>query len=435
MPIFLYFICGTPTTAWCAKQYHVHTRDPKQRTPGRQEAECVNLTAAPLGRPPRIPFLYLSPVKRLSNPFEESSFKMENFDASLSPYFRALLGPRDTRVKGWFLLDNYIPTFICTAIYLLVVWLGPKYMKTRQPFSCRGILVVYNLGLTLLSLFMFYEVNSEAWARFLQPAEVKFMDPGVDTAIGNNDDEVGLHYLQVYSRGSPSAISRPAVPPGNLLELVTGVWENNYNYFCQGTRSAGEADMKIIEVLWWYYFSKLIEFMDTFFFILRKNNHQITVLHVYHHATMLNIWWFVMNWVPCGHSYFGATLNSFIHVLMYSYYGLSSIPSMRPYLWWKKYITQGQLLQFVLTIIQTSCGVIWPCTFPLGWLYFQIGYMISLIALFTNFYIQTYNKKSASRRKERLREHQNGSVAAVNGHTTSFSSLENNVKLRKQRKD
>lgn len=45
-------------------------------------------------------------------------------------------------------------------------------------------------------------------------------------------------------------------------------------------------------------------------------------------------------------------------------------------------------LQFVLTIIQTSCGVVWPCTFPLGWLYFQIGYMISLIALFTNFYIQ-----------------------------------------------
>ncbi|KYO47158.1 elongation of very long chain fatty acids protein 5 isoform B [Alligator mississippiensis] len=165
--------------------------------------------------------------------------------------------------------------------------------------------------------------------------------------------------------------------------------------------------MKIIRVLWWYYFSKLIEFMDTFFFILRKNNHQITFLHVYHHATMLNIWWFVMNWVPCGHSYFGATLNSFIHVLMYSYYGLSTIPAMRPYLWWKKYITQGQLTQFVLTIFQTSCGVVWPCPFPLGWLYFQISYMISLIILFTNFYIQTYNKKASSRRKE----YQNGSTA------------------------
>ncbi|XP_032196159.1 elongation of very long chain fatty acids protein 5 isoform X3 [Mustela erminea] len=324
---------------------------------------------------------------------------MENFDASRSTYFKALLGPRDTRVKGWFLLDNYIPTFICSVIYLLIVWLGPKYMKNRQPFSCRRILVVYNLGLTLLSLYMFCEVGR--------------VQPRQSSPLSSHPTE---------EQGLPSS------------RLVTGVWENSYNFFCQGTHSAGEADMKIIRVLWWYYFSKLIEFMDTFFFILRKNNHQITVLHVYHHATMLNIWWFVMNWVPCGHSYFGATLNSFIHVLMYSYYGLSSVPSMRPYLWWKKYITQGQLLQFVLTIIQTSCGVIWSCTFPLGWLYFQIGYMISLIALFTNFYIQTY-KNGASRRKEHLKDHQNGSVAAVNGHTNSFSSLENNVKPRKQRKD
>ncbi|XP_053457474.1 elongation of very long chain fatty acids protein 5 isoform X2 [Nycticebus coucang] len=237
-----------------------------------------------------------------------------------------------------------------------------------------------------------------------------------------------------------SAATAAAAAPQNCSypsgqALVTGVWEGRYNFFCQGTRSAGESDTKIIRVLWWYYFSKLIEFMDTFFFILRKNNHQITVLHVYHHASMLNIWWFVMNWVPCGHSYFGATLNSFIHVLMYSYYGLSSVPSMRPYLWWKKYITQGQLLQFVLTIVQTSCGVIWPCTFPLGWLYFQIGYMISLIALFTNFYIQTYNRKGASWRKDHLKDHQNGSVAAANGHTNSFSYLENNVKPRKPRKD
>lgn len=58
---------------------------------------------------------------------------------------------------------------------------------------------------------------------------------------------------------------------------------------------------QITNVLWWYYFSKLIEFMDTFFFILRKNNHQVTFLHIYHHISMFNIWWFVMNWIPCGH--------------------------------------------------------------------------------------------------------------------------------------
>ena len=44
-------------------------------------------------------------------------------------------------------------------------------------------------------------------------------------------------------------------------------------------------------------------------------------------------------------------------------------------------------------------------------------------------------KKGVSRRRERQKDHQNGSVAAVNGHTSGFSSLENNVKPRKQRKD
>lgn len=48
---------------------------------------------------------------------------------------------------------------------------------------------------------------------------------------------------------------------------------------------------------------------------------------------------------------------------------------------------------------------------------------------------QTYNKKGASRRKEHLKDHQNGSATAVNGHTSSFSALENSVKPRKQRKD
>ena len=34
-----------------AKQCHVRTRDPNQRTPGRREAERANLTAVPRGRP------------------------------------------------------------------------------------------------------------------------------------------------------------------------------------------------------------------------------------------------------------------------------------------------------------------------------------------------------------------------------------------------
>ena len=51
MPIFIYFICGMPTTAWRAKRCHVRTRDSNRWTPGHREAECANFTTAPLGQP------------------------------------------------------------------------------------------------------------------------------------------------------------------------------------------------------------------------------------------------------------------------------------------------------------------------------------------------------------------------------------------------
>lgn len=62
-------------------------------------------------------------------------------------------------MRGWLLLDTYLPTLALTVTYLLIVWTGPKYMKHRQPYSCRGAMMLYNLGLTLLSFYMFYEVN------------------------------------------------------------------------------------------------------------------------------------------------------------------------------------------------------------------------------------------------------------------------------------
>nr|ALE14477.1 polyunsaturated fatty acid elongase 5 [Boleophthalmus boddarti] len=275
---------------------------------------------------------------------------MATFNDNLNNHLESWIGPKDPRVRGWLLLDNYLPTFAFTVLYLLIVWMGPKYMKNRPPFSCRGLLLIYNVGLTLLSIYMFWELASAAWY-------------------------------------------------------------GSYSVYCQNTHSAPDIiNIKVMKALWWYYFSKLIEFMDTFFFILRKNNHQITFLHIYHHTTMLNIWWFVLNWIPCGHSFFGATVNSFVHVVMYSYYGLSSIPAMRPYLWWKKYLTQLQLIQFFLTVAQSSFAIIWPCGFPLGWTYFQICYMFTLIVFFTNFYFQTYKKRIVS-----SKEHQNGS-GATKGH-------------------
>lgn len=66
----------------------------------------------------------------------------------------------DARVRGWFLLDSYLPTFFLTGAYLLCIWLGNKFMKNRPPFSLRPHLIVYNLGITLLSFYMLIEVSA-----------------------------------------------------------------------------------------------------------------------------------------------------------------------------------------------------------------------------------------------------------------------------------
>ncbi|KAF7691831.1 elongation of very long chain fatty acids protein 2 [Silurus meridionalis] len=266
-----------------------------------------------------------------------------------------LFGERDPRVRGWLLLDSCTPTLVLTFIYLLIVYLGPKYMKNRMAYSLKNVLLLYNCSVTMLSFYM-------------------------------------------------------------LVELISATWSAGYKLKCQGLFESGEGDIRVAKVLWWYYFSKLIEFLDTIFFILRKKNNQITFLHVYHHASMFNIWWCVLNWIPCGQSFFGPTLNSFIHVLMYSYYSLSTIPSMHKYLWWKRYLTQAQLVQFILTITHTLSALIFPCGFPLGCLFFQSSYMVTLVILFINFYMQTYRKKPARDDKAReMMRNLNGISSCVNG--------------------
>ena len=47
-------------------------------------------------------------------------------------------------------------------------------------------------------------------------------------------------------------------------------------------------------------------------------------------------------------------INSFIHIVMYTYYGLSVFPSLRKYLWWKRYLTQLQLVRNMLRNIMTA---------------------------------------------------------------------------------
>lgn len=132
--------------------------------------------------------------------------------------------------------------------------------------------------------------------------------------------------------------------------------------------------------------------------VLRKKDDQITFLHVFHHVSMLNIWWFCILLVPGGQSWFCTSLNSLVHVVMYTYYLLNLFPSMKKHLWWKKYITQLQLVQFALIFINSMYTVLSGCDFPAWSAMFLSGYTIVLIFLFGHFYLSAYISGKRSNR-------------------------------------
>lgn len=147
-------------------------------------------------------------------------------------------------------------------------------------------------------------------------------------------------------------------------------------------------------VIWVHYCDKYLEFFDTYFMVLRGRMDQVSFLHVYHHFSITWGWYAAIRLFPGGDSYFGAFLNSFIHVLMYSYYALALLKIPCP---WKRFLTQAQLLQFT-TVVVYSCFslAMWPRE-ETEWKHviciaIQVWEMGSLFVLFYFFYRKSYGK-------------------------------------------
>lgn len=178
-------------------------------------------------------------------------------------------------------------------------------------------------------------------------------------------------------------------------EALRQAYKLNYGLFCNAyddtPRSQGMAN-----IVWIFYVSKAYEFIDTVIMILRKKFEQVSFLHVYHHVTIFSIWWFLAYRVPTGEVYYSVALNSFVHVVMYSYYLGTCFKIQFP---WKKYITSFQMFQFVTMMCQASwdlyndCYSREPC-----WVLFY--YMITLLALFANFFRKSYGSKRSRGEKK-----------------------------------
>ena len=141
--------------------------------------------------------------------------------------------------------------------------------------------------------------------------------------------------------------------------------------------------------------------MDTVFFALRKKYSHITVLHLYHHITVPIFGWLIMKinpMIPCVRLFI--IMNTFIHFVMYSYYFLAAFgPNIRKYLWWKRYITQMQLGQFIVLGFYGLLMFLFQEGYPQFWFWIAFPQPLFFFYMFYDFYKKAYPDSSPQYQK------------------------------------
>ncbi|XP_046733761.1 elongation of very long chain fatty acids protein 7-like [Diprion similis] len=262
----------------------------------------------------------------------------------------------DPRTNEWFLISGIGPITIITMAYLYICTsAGKRYMKDKQPYDLRNILIGYNFIQVLISIYLFKEA------------------------------------------------------------LMAG-WLYDFSYKCQPTDySESSTAMRISRAYHVYFLSKLSELLDTVFFVLRKKERQISFLHLYHHTLMLWTTWIGVRYFSgVIHLTFTGLLNSFVHIIMYSYYMLTAFgPEMQKFLVWKKYVTILQIVQFGVITLHTAQLFFIECDVPKTLAILALLNSSLFLYLFSSFYIQNYRKGDANGVKN--------SSLSTNSHTSGKS--------------
>jgi elongation of very long chain fatty acids protein 4 len=224
---------------------------------------------------------------------------------------------------------------ICfTVLYLAMVFFGRKWMANRSEFQIKPFIFTYNVYQCLLNLWCVYAMLNEVYS---------------------NDHFQGNSFWRLW---------------GNTVQ-------------------PDKNGFRISFLVWVHYNNKYIELLDTVFMILRKKNDQVSFLHCYHHVLLIWAWFFVCKFESGGDCYFGAMVNSTIHVIMYGYYTLALLKIPCP---WKQHITNCQMLQFCL-VLTHSIYVAYRKNLPIELPLVQAFVMINMLVLFGQFYKKAYIKK------------------------------------------
>ncbi|KAH9374263.1 hypothetical protein HPB48_005583 [Haemaphysalis longicornis] len=258
---------------------------------------------------------------------------------SLSPttLLEELHSISDPRTRDYPVVLNPFFVFPMLVAYLYFVKVGgPRWMKNKEPFQIINIIRIYNITMVFVSC-------------------------------------VSLVVLLI-----------PTYLPGG-----------SYSLWCQGiTGYSPEDHLKYYKHAWILIAWRYADLLDTVFFVLRKKFNQVTHLHVIHHTIVVVNIWFYARFAPEGQPALGLALNIFVHIVMYTYYFLASFgPRMHKYLWWKKYLTTLQIVQFLIIIVHMSIPLFVDCGFPRHVVYIGNVQTFLILCLFINFYVKAYTNR------------------------------------------
>ncbi|XP_055921133.1 elongation of very long chain fatty acids protein 4-like [Eupeodes corollae] len=242
----------------------------------------------------------------------------------------------EVRVNDRFGVSSYIPMLIIIVSYLLIVLkIGPSFMKNREPYQLKAFIIVYNI----FQVFSCYYISYKAF---------------------NSTIPIFQFWKCI-----------PIVPKTD--------WDRVFNHLG-------------ILTFW----LKASELSETVVFVLRKKQRQVSFLHLFHHTTMLFLTYQVIKYYKVNQAFFALVLNCNVHVIMYTYYLLAAIlPSkiLSKVKLLKKFITMIQMIQFSFILIQVFTSLVTKCNVPKQVL---ISYMVIVSAffyMFYDFYKKTYNAK------------------------------------------
>lgn len=171
--------------------------------------------------------------------------------------------------------------------------------------------------------------------------------------------------------------------------------------------------------------SRYFDFFDSLFFVCRKKFSHLSVLHVAHHTLVPIIVWFAGKFEPTPIVVFAGYINLPIHMIMYTYYCLSTFPKLRQYLWWKKYLTTIQIIQFCVDLVHSLQVVYYPFHNYHTMTYIQTAFSVTFLYLFCQFYLRSYMSRSKQNTLKTDKQSMNG---ACDNNNESPIRLEHNFK-------